>query len=59
MPGICIKHWQKCMKNRSKKVFPLVRKSPSTDGNTLKNTFPLGGKIELAVAGVYQKGRKK
>ena len=27
MSGICVTHWQKCLKNRFKKVFPLARKS--------------------------------
>ena len=31
----------------------------STDRNAFKNTLHLGGKIKLAVAGVYQNGRKR
>ena len=58
MSGICINHWQKCLKNRLKKVFPLARKSLSINRNTFQNTFPLDGKILLAVGGVYQNGRK-
>ena len=42
-----------------KKVFPLARKSLSTNRNAFQNTFPLDGKVILAVAGVYQNGRKK
>ena len=41
-----------------KKVFPLARKSLSINRNTFQNTFPLDGKILLAVGGVYQNGRK-
>ena len=42
-----------------KNLFPLARKSLSTNRNAFKNTFPLDGKIKLAVAGVSQNGRKK
>ena len=41
-----------------KNVFPLAKKSFSTNRNAFKNTFPLDGKIKL-VAGVSQNGRKK
>ena len=47
-------HWQKCLKNKERKAFPLARKSVFTSQNAFKNTFPLGGKIKLAVAGVSQ-----
>ena len=46
-------------KKEVKKVFPLARKSLFNNQNAFKNTFPLEGKIKLAVAGVYQNGRKK
>ena len=42
-----------------KKLFPLDRKSLSTNRNTFQNMFPLEGKIMLAVAGRHQNGRKK
>ena len=42
-----------------KNVFPLARKPLSTDRNAFKNTFPLDGKINLAVAELSQNGRKK
>ena len=51
-------HWQKCLKT-DKKWFPLAVKSVFTNWNAFKNTFPLDGKIKLAVAGVSQNGRKK
>ena len=38
-----------------KKVFPLARNSLSTNPNAFRNTFPLDGKIKLAVAGVCLK----
>ena len=41
------------------KAFPLARKCVSTSQNAFKNTFPLDGKIKLAVAGVSEIGRKK
>ena len=50
-------HWQKCLKI-DKKVFPTARKCVCTSQNAFKNTFPLGGKIKLAVVGVSQIGRK-
>ena len=59
MSGIRINYWQKCLKNRLRKVFPRARKSLSTNRNAFKNTFPLDGKRKLAVAGAYQNGRKK
>ena len=59
MSGISINHWDKCLKNRSKKVLPLARKSLSTNRDALKNAFPLDRKIKLAVAGIYQNRRKK
>ena len=40
-------------------MFPLARKSFFTNQNAFKNTFPQEEKIKLAVAGVYQNGRKK
>ena len=41
-------------------MYPLARKSLSTNRNAFKNMFPLYGKIKLAVAaGVSQNGRKK
>ena len=40
-------------------MFPLPRKSLFTNRNAFKNMFPLERKIKLAVAGVYQNGRKK
>ena len=42
-----------------KNVFPLARKSLSTNLNAFKNMFPLDGKIKLAVAGVSQDGKQK
>ena len=42
-----------------KEAFPLPRKSLFTYRNAFKNTFPLNGKIKLAVAGVSQNRRKK
>ena len=42
-----------------KKVFPLARNSLSTSRNAFKNTFPLDGKIKLAVAGVCLKMKEK
>ena len=40
-------------------MFPLARKPLFTDRNAFKNTFPLDGKINLAVAELSQNGRKK
>ena len=42
-----------------KEAFPLPSKSLFTYRNAFKNTFPLNGKIKLAVAGVSQNRRKK
>ena len=42
-----------------KKAVPLNTKCVSTSQNAFKNTFPLDGKIKLAVAGVSQIGKKK
>ena len=56
MSGICINHRQKCLKNRQKMCF-YQQKNPFR--NTFKNTFPTDGKINLAVAGASQNGRKK
>ena len=44
---------------QTKKVFPLARKSLSTNRNAFKNTFLLDGKIKLAIAGVSQNESKK
>ena len=41
-------------KKEIKRAFPLARKCVSTSQNAIKNTFPLDGKIKLAVAGVSQ-----
>ena len=43
-------HWQKCLK----KI-----KSVSTSQNAIKNTFPLNGKIKLAVSGWSASNWKK
>ena len=40
-------------------MFSLARKSLYTYRNAFKNTFPLNGKIKLAVAEVSQNGSKK
>ena len=40
-------------------MFPLARKSLSTNRNTFKHTFPLDKKIKLAVAGESQNRRRK
>ena len=41
-----------------KKVFPLARKSLSTNRMRVLKMLPLDGKIKLAVAGVFQNRRK-
>ena len=46
-------------KKQIKKAFPPARVCVSTSQNAFNNTFPLDGKINLAVAGVSQTGRKK
>ena len=40
-------------------MFPLARKSLSTNWNTFKHTFPLDRKIKLALAGESQNRRRK
>ena len=45
----------KMSEKQMKKVFPLARNSLSTNPNAFRNTFPLDGKIKLAVAGVCLK----
>ena len=40
-------------------MFPLARKSRSTNRNTFKHTFPLDRNIKLAVAGESQNRRRK
>ena len=62
--GINVCYLHKSLAERSEKqiktVYPLARKSLSTNRNAFKNTFPLYGKIKLAVAaGESQNGRKK
>ena len=42
-----------------KNVFPVARKSLSTNRDAFKNTFPPDEKIKLAAAGVPQNGRKE
>ena len=46
-------------KKQIKKAFPPARICVSTSQNAFNNTFPLDGKIKVAVAGVSQTGRKK